>query len=108
MRFVLSLLALAAVAAPAAAAPQTGEEVLTVRISYDDIDLSTAAGREALEQRVQVELREACTIERNNRYGYGRTIVDQKCMNDARAEAQAEVERVATAAARRGRQVAAN
>ncbi|MEM8724989.1 MAG: UrcA family protein [Pseudomonadota bacterium] len=108
MRLTLPILALAAVAAPVAASSQPVEETVTVAIAYGDIDLATAEGRAKLEQRVEARLREACTIETNSRYGYGRDIVDQKCVNDARSAALAEAERLAAAQARGGRQVAAN
>jgi len=111
MRFSLPLVALAAIstlgAAPAAAAPQPAEEVVTVRIAFGDLDLSKAEDRAVLEQRVDARLRKACTI--TPRPSYVITpVVDEKCVNDARAEALAEVERIAAAKARRGREVAAN
>ena len=50
----------------------------------------------------------ACKLDATTRYTYGRKLVDEKCVADARTVALAEVERVATAEARRGRAVAAN
>lgn len=108
MRFILPIAALAAVAAPVSAASQLADEIVTVRIVYGDIDLSTSEGRATLEQRVDKQLRKACTIESNSRYGYGRDIVDQKCVADARTAALAEAERIAVSRARAGGQVAAN
>lgn len=109
MRLILSTLALAAVAAaPAVAAPAAGQETVTVRVGYADIDLASAEGRATLEARVDAKLREACTVESNSRYGYGRDIVDEKCVADARTVALAEVERVAAAESRAGGQIAAN
>lgn len=107
MRLLLSALALVA-AAPLAAATDAGEQTVTVRVSYADIDLASAEGRAALEARVDAKLREACTLEANSRYGYGRDIVDQKCVTEARTVALAEVERIAAAERRAGGQVAAN
>jgi UrcA family protein len=107
MRLLLSALALV-VTAPLAAATGAGEQTVTVRVSYADIDLSNAEGRAALEARVDAKLREACTLEANSRYGYGRDIVDQKCVTEARTVALAEVERIAAAERRAGGQVAAN
>ncbi len=108
MRFAFSLLALAAVAAPISAASPVADEVVTVRIAFGDIDLSTAEGRTKFEQRVDAQLRKACTIESNSRYGYGRDIVDEKCISDARTVAMAQAERIATSRSRAGGQVAAN
>ncbi len=108
MRFILSAIALAAIATPAAVAAQAAEDVVTVRIDFADIDLSKSEDRAKLEARVEAELREACTIEANSRYGFGRDIVDEKCIADARAAANAQVERVAAAEARSGGNVSAN
>jgi len=112
MRFSLPLIALcgigAAIAAPVAAAPQSGEEVVTVRIDTSDIDLSSTEGRAALEARIDARLREACTINERSPYGYGRPIRDEACIANARAEALAKAERVAAARQRAGRQAAAN
>lgn len=108
MRFTLPIIALAAFAAPATAGAPVGEEIVDVRIAYADIDLSTNEGRAKLEQRVDAQLRKACTIETNSRYGYGRDIVDQKCVSEARTAALAEAQRIAASQARSGRQVAAN
>lgn len=106
MRLFLSAVALAAaVATPAIAA---GDQTVTVRVNYADIDLASAEGRAALEARVDSKLREACTVESNSRYGYGRDIVDEKCVAEARTAALAEVERLAAAERRAGGQVAAN
>lgn len=109
MRLILSTIALAAVAAvPAVAAPVVAEETVTVRVAYADIDLGSAEGRAALEARVDAKLREACTVEANSRYGFGRDIVDEKCVAEARTVALAEVERLAAAERRAGGQIAAN
>jgi len=108
MRFILPLIALAIVAAPALAAPQAGEETVSVRVAYGDVDVSTPEGRAALEARIDAKLRQACKLDATTRYTYGRKLVDEKCVADARTVALAEVERVATAEARRGRAVAAN
>lgn len=108
MRFTLPFIALAAIAAPAAAALQPSEDIVTVAIPYGDIDLATAEGRAKLERRVEAQLRKACTVETTARYSYGRTTLDTKCVADARAAALAEVERIAAAEARGGSQVSAN
>lgn len=109
MRFILSAAALAAAiaASPVAAAP-AGEEVVTVRVDIADINLASAEGRAAVEARLEAKLRDACTIESNSRYGFGRDVVDQKCVAEARSAALAEVERFAAADMRAGREVAAN
>ncbi|MCZ8135154.1 MAG: UrcA family protein [Porphyrobacter sp.] len=106
MRFILPLIALAAPAI-ALAAPQAGETV-TLRVAYGDVDVTSAEGRAVLEARIDAKLRKACQIEGAGRYTFGRTLVDEKCVADARVAARAEVERVAAAEARSGRAVAAN
>jgi UrcA family protein len=107
MRFTLPLIALAALAAPAVAAP-AADETVTVRIGYGDVDVTTAEGRAALEARIDAKLRKACTVEGANRYTYGRPPIDAKCIADARSTAMAEVERLTSAQASNGRSVAAN
>lgn len=107
MRFVLPLIALAAIAAPAVAG-SAADETVTVRIAYGDIDVTSADGRAAIESRIETKLRKACTVKTNARYSHGRAAVDDKCVGDARVAALAEVERVAAAEARGGRAVAAN
>lgn len=102
MRFALPLIALAAIAAPAAA------ETVTVRIGYGDVDVTSPAGRAALEARINAELRRACTVEGIARYSYHRDAVDTKCVTEARTAALAEVDRLAAAEARSGRAIAAN
>jgi UrcA family protein len=101
MRFILPLIALAA-AAPLAA------ETVTLRVAYGDVDVTSAEGRAAIEARIDAKLRQACKLEGAGRYTFGRTVVDEKCVADARVAALAEVERVAAAEARAGRAVAAN
>lgn len=108
MRLTLPLLALAALAAPAVAAPQAGEQTVTLRVAYGDVDVTTPEGRAALEARIDAKLRQVCKVEGVARYAYGRRILDEKCVAEARTAALAEVERVAAAEARRGRAVAAN
>lgn len=107
MRFTFPLIALATIAAPAAAAP-AGEDMVTVRIAYDDVDVTTAEGRAVLEARIAAKVRKACSVENAARYSYGRSVIDAKCAADARVAALAEVERVAALEARSGRAVAAN
>lgn len=101
MRFILPLIALAA-AAPLAA------ETVTLRVAYGDVDVTSPAGRAALEARIDAKLRQACKVDGASRYTYGRKAIDEKCVADARVAALAEVERVAASEARAGRAVAAN
>lgn len=108
MRFTLPLLALAAIAAPAAAATVEGEKIVTVRVAYGDLDVTSTEGRAALEARIDAKLRKACTVEGIARYSNGRSTRDANCIAEARIAALAEVERVAAFEARRGRAVAAN
>lgn len=107
MRFTIPLLALAALAAPAVAAP-AAEQTVTVRIAYGDVDVNSTEGRAALEARIDAKLRKACALEGTARYNNGRPATDDKCVAEARVAALAEVERVAAADARSGRTVAAN
>jgi UrcA family protein len=106
MRFTLPLIALAAIAAPIA--PASAEKLVTVRIGYADVDVTTAEGRAALEARIEARLRKACSLEAAARYSFSRADVDSKCLADARTAARAEIERVAAAEMRSGREVAAN
>jgi len=103
MRFTLPLLALVALAAPAAA-----EKVVTVKIGYGDVDVTTAEGRAALEARIDARLKKACAAPGAARYTLNRNAVDSKCVADARLAALAEVEKVVALQQRSGREVAAN
>ncbi|MEE4207086.1 MAG: UrcA family protein [Erythrobacter sp.] len=109
MRFTFPMIAIAVLSAavPAVAAPQGTDEVVEVRISYDDLDLAKADDRAVLEQRVEAQLRRACTLPSRPAYVVG-PLVDEKCVKEARSVALAEVKRVAAAEARSGRTVAAN
>lgn len=102
MRFTLPLLALAALAAPAAA-----DDRIDVRVSYADLDVTSPAGRAALEARLAAKLRRACTFDGAARYSLGQTRRDERCVAEGLAAAKAEVERVALLQQRRGRAVAA-
>jgi UrcA family protein len=102
MRFTLPLLALAAIAAPAAA------ETVTVKIGYGDVDVTTTEGRAALEARIEARLKKACALDAAARYTHTRSAVDSKCVAEGRTAARAEVERVAALQQRSGREVAAN
>ncbi len=104
MRFILPLIALAAFATPAVAT----EEVVDVRVSYADLDLTSEAGRDALESRIATQLRKVCVVEGAGRYATGRSKRDSKCVAEGLAMAKVEVERVAALQQRRGREVAAN
>lgn len=104
MRFTLSLIALAVAATPALAA----EEIVDVRVSYADLDVTSEAGRAALEARVAAKLRKVCAARGVSRYNFNRTTRDEGCVADGLAAAKLEVERVAAAQQRRGREVAAN
>lgn len=108
MRFTLPIIALAAAAAPLAAATPADTTTVPVRVSYADIDVNTAEGRKALEERIETKLREACTIVDSSRFAYGRSVIDDKCLSDARAEAMQAIARVAANEARGGRQASAN
>jgi UrcA family protein len=104
MRFAFPLLALAALAAPAVA----DDTVVAVRVPYADLDVTSNAGRAALESRVAAKLRKACSARGVARYNFNRTTRNEQCVADGLAAARIEVERVAAAQQRRGREVAAN
>lgn len=103
MRFTLPLLALAAIAAPAAA-----EQAVTVKIAYGDVDVTTAEGRAALEARIDAQLKKACAHPSAGRYLHASNVVDSKCVAEARSAALAEVEKAVAMEQRSGRAVAAN
>lgn len=107
MRFILPLIALVAPAL-AVAAPQAGEETVTLRVAYGDVDVTSTEGRAIVEARIDAKLRQACKRDGAARYTFGRSTLDEKCVAEARTAALAEVERVAAAEARAGRAVAAN
>lgn len=103
MRFTLPLLALVALAAPAAA-----EKVVTVKIGYGDVDVTTTEGRAALEARIDARLKKACAAPGAGRYTLNRNAVDSKCLADARVAAIAELDKAVAMLQRGGREVAAN
>lgn len=96
MRFILSSIALAAATATPLAAQTSVDDVqITVRVSYEGLNLNTEEGRTAFEARLDAELREACE-NAPPRYGYGRSVLDRKCYADAREAAMSAIaERVA-------------
>jgi UrcA family protein len=108
MRLTACLIALCAITSPAVAAPQSTEEPVSLRVPYADLDLTLEADRSALEARVSASLRKACRASAGSRYTLGRKPVDEKCVADGIAATKVEVERLAAAEMRRGREVAAN
>lgn len=107
MRFTIPLIALAAIAAPLnAAVPAPAEEVVDVRIDVTGLDLSSASGREAAEALIEAELRAACTVDSASPYRL--QTVDTRCVEAARADAMAQVERMIASASRAGSELAAN
>lgn len=104
MRLTLPLIALAALTSPVLAA----EDVVNLRVSYADFDVTSEAGRAAPEARVAAKLRKVCTIEGVSRDTFNRTRRDEKCLSEGLASARAEVKCVAATEQRRGREIAAN
>ena len=104
MRFTFPLIALAALATPVAAA--AGEATVDVRINIAGVDMDSAEGRAEIEARIEAAARKACTVE--SAYSYTGSVVDQRCVAEARAEALTEVERIAAANSRAGNALAAN
>ena len=107
MRFTLPIIALAALATPAVASVDAAEEQVTVKISYGDLDLTTSAGVEALEARIEAKLRRACTVDTPSRFAYGKALRDERCIAEARADAMSQANRVARVQQNRASQVAA-
>ncbi|WP_296023005.1 UrcA family protein [uncultured Altererythrobacter sp.] len=89
MRTILASAAavLAIVASPAVANTETVE----IRVSVADLDLNTAAGRTALEERVAREARKACKIEAAVDRAPEKT--DWDCVEAAKIAALAKVDR---------------
>ena len=79
--------ALALVASPAVANTETVE----VRVSISDLDLNTAAGRTALEERVAREARKVCKIEAAFDRAPEKT--DWDCVEAAKSAALTKVDR---------------
>ncbi|MEM1052599.1 MAG: UrcA family protein [Pseudomonadota bacterium] len=96
MRFFLPVFALtAALASPALA--QVSDDLVSFRVDIGDLDLSSPQGRAELETRVEAEARIACTRDIDARYTFGRDLIDQRCVAEARDAAMAEVERLTSA-----------
>ena len=89
MRTILASAAavLAIVASPAVANTETVE----IRVSVADLDLNTAAGRTALEERVAREARKVCQIEAAFDRAPEKT--DWNCVEAAKSAALVKVDR---------------
>lgn len=89
MRIILAsaAAALALAATPAAANPETVE----IRVSTAGLNLGTAAGRAALEERVEREARKACKTETALDRTAART--DWECVDAAKAAVMTQVAR---------------
>ena len=107
LQLIAPVLAGLALAPQALAAADENEQTVTVRIVHADLDLTKAEDRAELEKRVEANLRRACMRPSRPLYVHN-PLVDRQCVEDARAVALAEVERVASAASRETRKVAAN
>ncbi|TWJ08906.1 UrcA family protein [Altererythrobacter ishigakiensis] len=81
-----SAAALTLIAAPAAANADTVE----VRVSVADLDLNTAAGRAALEERVERQARKACKVE--TALDRAPEMTDWSCVEAAKTAALAKVD----------------
>lgn len=87
MRLILA----PAVAALAFAAPALANvEVVEIRVSHADIDVMTAEGRAAFEQRVKLLAREACEI--RDPLGRAPAKTDWNCVNESKRAALAKLE----------------
>lgn len=86
MRIILApVIAALTFAAPALAKV----EVVEIRVSHADIDLTTAEGRAALEKRVQLLAREACEIA--DPLGRAPAKTDWNCVTESKRAALAQV-----------------
>jgi UrcA family protein len=88
MRFLWVLAVFAAII-PDAQAQQM--QTATVRVSYDDLDLTSRAGRAMLQRRINSAARAMCRRARTYSLGID-FLPDQDCLNEALASAAAGVE----------------
>jgi UrcA family protein len=90
---------IACVVALAAAVPAAAESRL---VRYDDLNLSSPAGIERLERRIDGAARQVCGL----RYDFRQSLIVQaatkKCMVEAKANAMAKVAQLETSATRGG------
>lgn len=87
-----TIIASAAAAFALAATPAIANtEAVDVRVSVADLDLESAAGRTALEERVQRAVRAACEV--RDPLGRKAPKTDWNCVKSAKAQALAQIER---------------
>lgn len=95
-----TLFASAALAAALLAVPALAQE--SARLTYTDLDLSTAAGAAELDARIETAARTVC---RDNRLT-GTRLVDPQCLEDARAAYRERLPQEAQRAYAQGRALA--
>ena len=95
LKTLIGALALAATL-PAAAAAETRV------VRYDDLKLTTPAGLERLERRINNAAREVCDASTDYRESLILLADAKKCIAEAKARAMAQVARLDTRAARGG------
>jgi UrcA family protein len=79
-----------ALSAPLVAADAEAESD-AVRVQYDDLDLSTAAGRKELDQRVDKAARKVCGMDENNVGTRVPRKEARECYRDARQQLEARL-----------------
>lgn len=86
--------ATAALALATAAPVAAGTEMVEIRITHGDLDLSTAAGRTALERRIKRVTRKACEIV--DPLDRATPRLDRACIKEARSAALAKLDSAPT------------
>jgi UrcA family protein len=87
-------LALALTAAALAVPAVAGDEASSVRVRYDDLDLTSAAGQRQLDRRLERAARKVCGVDVKTLGTYIRAPHSQECYREARrnlAQQYAEV-----------------
>ena len=97
-----TLATVAALAFIASAAPAAAQDLPSVTVAYDDINLATPAGQKRLDRRIESAARVVCDYERHLT---GTRIVNSEtrmCLEKARASARADVAAAKLAATKGG------
>lgn len=93
----------AALAATAVAAPAVAAETsASVAVKYSDLDLSTKAGQEALENRIDKAARSACGMDDANTGSRVRSREARECYQQTRATVHERVARMTARGGARG------
>ena len=85
-KFLFTATLLSAVILPAQAPAQDGSAMSSVRVSYRDLDLRTAAGRATLQGRLNGAVRKLCP--RYYAVGIGEILERGRCLRQTSADAR--------------------